>query len=119
MTITRIRKGTAPTVSTSTVTTSNADTTTSTAQQESAPAPIKKPKTTHTKRRPYDRSNLLKPGRLKTGEMLDLYNVTHSTFYVHKSKGLIPPPDGQIMGRPYWLTSTVAPHFVGHTQLKG
>ena len=117
MAITRIRKDTASTVSTSTVTTSTTD---ATPPQASTPAtPIKKPKTTHTKRRPYDRSNLLKPGRLKTGEMLDLYNVTHSTFYVHRSKGLVPPPDGYIMGRPYWLTSTVAPHFVGHTQVKG
>ena len=119
MAITRIRKDTTPTVSTSTVTPDTTDTTNLTAHQGSTPAQAKKPKTTHTKRRPYDRANLLKPGRLKTGEMLDLYNVTHSTFYVHRSKGLVPPPDGYIMSRPYWLTSTVAPHFVGHTQVKG
>lgn len=119
MAITRIRKDTTPTVSTSMVTPDTIDTTNLTAHQGSTPAQAKKPKTTHTKRRPYDRANLLKPGRLKTGEMLDLYNVTHSTFYVHRSKGLVPPPDGHIMSRPYWLTSTVAPHFVGHTQAKG
>lgn len=88
-----------------------------TPSQASTPAtPNKKPKATHTKRRPYDRANLLKPGRLKTGEMLDLYGVSHSTFYVYKSKGLVPQPDGHIMGRPYWLTATIAPHF---TQAKG
>lgn len=76
-------------------------------------APAKKTKATHTKRRPYDPDNLLKPGRLKTGEMLGLYKVSHSTFYQHRAKGIVPPPDGHIMGRPFWLTSTVAPHFVG------
>ena len=73
----------------------------------------KKSKATHTKRRPYDRANLLKPGRLKTGEMLDLYSVSHSTFYRHLAEGIIPKPDGHILNRPYWLTATVAPHFVG------
>ena len=85
-------------------------------QATTSATPTKKPKATHTKRRPYDRANLLKPGRLKTGEMLDLYGVSHSTFYVYKSKGLVPQPDGHIMGRPYWLTATIAPHF---TQAKG
>lgn len=45
--------------------------------------------------------------------MLGLYKVSHSTFYQHRAKGIVPPPDGHIMGRPFWLTSTVAPHFVG------
>ena len=90
-------------------------------QATTSATPTKKPKATHTKRRPYYPANLLKPGRLKTGEMLSLYGVSHSTFYQHRAKGIVPPPDGQIMGRPFWLTSTVMPHFVGAqvTQAKG
>ncbi|MBH1978886.1 MAG: hypothetical protein I8H67_11025 [Comamonadaceae bacterium] len=92
-----------------------------TPQPSTPTTPAKKQKATHTKRRPYDPANLLKPGRLKTGEMLGLYKVSHSTFYQHRAKGIVPPPDGHIMGRPFWLTSTVAPHFVGTqaTQAKG
>ena len=86
---------------------------TSAPASNTAAVPAQKPKATHTKRRPYDRANLLKPGRLKTGEMLDLYGVSHSTFYQYRGKGIVPEPDGHILNRPYWLTSTIAPHFVG------
>lgn len=42
-----------------------------------------------------------------------LYRVSHSTFYRYLSEGIVPKPDGYILSRPYWLTGSIAPHFIG------
>jgi predicted DNA-binding transcriptional regulator AlpA len=39
--------------------------------------------------------------------MMTFYGISHSSVYAHLKKGLLPPPDGFICRRPYWLTSTI------------
>lgn len=50
------------------------------------------------------------PGRLRLGHLMYLYGCTHTTIYNKIKRGTIPPPDDHDP-RPYWLTSTILPHF--------
>jgi hypothetical protein len=52
------------------------------------------------------------PGRLRVGHLMFLYGCSHQTIYNRLKSGRIPLPDGHDP-RPYWLTSTVLPHFQG------
>ncbi len=65
-----------------------------------------KKKNGHTKPRaptiPLDQ-----PGRLRTANMLSIYNVCHSTFCAGVKTGRYPQPDGRDGRMPYWLTQTV------------
>lgn len=47
------------------------------------------------------------PVRLRIGHLLTLYGVSHSTFYRHQRKLLIPPPDGVVVARPFWRSATI------------
>jgi len=47
------------------------------------------------------------PVRLRIGHLLTLYGVSHTTYYRHLDKQLIPQPDGFVAGRPFWKTSTI------------
>jgi predicted DNA-binding transcriptional regulator AlpA len=59
----------------------------------------------HSKALP--RIDLNQPGRVRVGHMMTFYGISHSSVYAHLKKGLLPPPDGFICRRPYWLTSTI------------
>ena len=50
-----------------------------------------------------------KPGRLRTGHLLSLLSVSHSTLYAGIASGRYPAADGKDGRRPYWLTQTVRP----------
>lgn len=50
------------------------------------------------------------PARLRVGHLMLLYLCSHTTVYVRLRQGHIPKPDGRDP-RPYWLTSTIRPHF--------
>ena len=50
------------------------------------------------------------PGRLRVGHLMFLYGCSHQTIYNRLKCALIPPADGHDP-RPYWLTSTILPHF--------
>jgi hypothetical protein len=51
--------------------------------------------------------NLNQPGRLRIGHLMTVYNLSHSSIYVHIDKGLIPPADGKIARRQYWRVETI------------
>ena len=77
-------------------------------------APPAKPKPQgHCKALPFDTADLCKPGRLRVGHLLTLFEVSHSTFYKYQAAGLIPKADGHDLKRPFWFTSTVLPYFTG------
>ena len=59
----------------------------------------------HSKARP--RIDLNQPGRLYVGHLMTFYGLSHSSVYAHLHKELLPPPDGVIGRRSYWLTSTI------------
>jgi hypothetical protein len=65
----------------------------------------------HCKPIPFDFADLHKPGRLRVGQLMHLFSVSHSTFYKHLAAGLIPKPDGKDLKRPFWFTSTLLPYF--------
>lgn len=65
----------------------------------------------HCKPLPFDPADLRKPGRLRVGHLMALFDVSHSTFYKHVAAGLIPKPDGYDFKRPFWFTATIAPLF--------
>ena len=65
----------------------------------------------HAKPLPFNKADLLKPGRLKPGHLMTLFGISHSTLYKRRADGLIPPPDLKEYGRPLWFTSTIAPFF--------
>jgi hypothetical protein len=58
------------------------------------------------------------PGRLRIGHLMHLYGCSHTTIYSRIRSGFIPAPDGRDP-RPYWLTSTINPHFVGNSCGRG
>jgi hypothetical protein len=64
-----------------------------------------KPNIGHSKSLP--RPDLNAPGRLRIGHLMTLYGLSHSTFYEHRKRLLLPPPDGSVAGRPYWRTETI------------
>ena len=64
-----------------------------------------KPQVGHSKALP--RIDLNQPGRLRVGHLMTFYGLSHSSVYAHLKKGLLPPPDGVICRRSYWLTSTI------------
>ena len=66
---------------------------------------LPEPKRGHSKALP--RPDLDALGRLYVGHLITLYGLAHSTIYAHLRMGLIPPPDGEIAGRPYWRTETI------------
>lgn len=70
-----------------------------------------KGKVGHAKCLPFDRADLWKPGRLKPGHLMSLFEISHSTLYVRRAEGIIPPPDLVEKNRPIWFTSTIAPFF--------
>lgn len=75
-------------------------------------APATKPKPQgHCKPLPFDPADLRKPGRLRVGHLMALFELSHSTFYKHVAAGLIPKPDGYDFKRPFWFTATIAPLF--------
>ena len=77
-----------------------------------AVAPLQSKRTTgHAKPLPFNKADLLKPGRLKPGHLMHLFGISHSTLYKRRADGLIPPPDLKEYGRPLWFTSTIAPFF--------
>ncbi len=51
--------------------------------------------------------DLNQPGRLRIGHLMTFYGLSHSSVYVHIKKKLLPQPDGQVAGRPYWRTETI------------
>lgn len=61
---------------------------------------------THTKPRPLA-IPLDQPGRLHTGEVLGLLNISQSTLTTGIKTGRYPSPDGMDGRRPYWRTSTL------------
>lgn len=61
----------------------------------------------HAKPLPFNKADLLKPGRLKPGHLMTLFGISHSTLYKRRADGLIPPPDLKEYGRPLWFTSTI------------
>lgn len=65
----------------------------------------------HAKPLPFNKADLVKPGRLKPGHLMTLFGISHSTLYKRRADGLIPPPDLKEYGRPLWFTSTIAPFF--------
>jgi hypothetical protein len=53
------------------------------------------------------RVDLNQPIRLRIGHLMTYYDLSHSAVYVHIKNHLIPPADGKIGGRQYWLASTI------------
>lgn len=51
--------------------------------------------------------DLSQPGRLRTGHMLTLFSISHSTLYARIKAGTLPRWDGTDGKRNYWNTSTV------------
>lgn len=47
--------------------------------------------------------------RLRVGNILYLFNISHSSLYRRIENGSFPKPDGKDGSRPYWLTSTIKP----------
>ena len=47
--------------------------------------------------------------RLRVGNILYLFNISHSSLYRRIKDGSFPKPDGKDGKRPYWLTSTIKP----------
>lgn len=50
-----------------------------------------------------------KPGRLRTGHLLFLLSISHSTLYAGIANGRYPAADGKDGRRPYWFTGTIRP----------
>ena len=51
--------------------------------------------------------DLSQPGRLRTGNVLALCGISHSTLYKRIQDGSFPVPDGKDGGRNYWNTRTI------------
>ncbi len=47
------------------------------------------------------------PGRLRVGNLLALYGVSHQTFYARLKQRIYPKPDGYDGKFPYWKTGTI------------
>ena len=47
------------------------------------------------------------PMRLRTGHLMTLFGVSHSTICNRIKLGEIPPPDGKDGRRPYWFPQTI------------
>ena len=75
---------------------------------EKTELPVKSPKSGHTKAKDLTFVDLSKPGRIRTGHMMTLFSVSHSTLYKRMHTGTIPKPDGKDGLRPFWRTETVA-----------
>lgn len=68
-----------------------------------------KPRNGHTRPMALTFTDLSKPGRLRTGHMMTLFSVSHSTLYKQIKSNVIPKPDGKDGKRPYWLHESVRP----------
>lgn len=70
--------------------------------------PVKKQRGHTLPRRPL--ISLDEPGRLRVGNLLVIFNISHTKLYADLprkgSPGRYPAPDGND-GRPYWNTSTI------------
>jgi predicted DNA-binding transcriptional regulator AlpA len=51
--------------------------------------------------------DITKPGRLRTGHVLALCSISHSTLYARLSEGTFPVADGMDGRRLYWKTETI------------
>jgi predicted DNA-binding transcriptional regulator AlpA len=47
------------------------------------------------------------PGRLRSGHVLALCGLSHSTLYSRMKSGTFPAPDGKDGGLNFWNTSTI------------
>lgn len=45
--------------------------------------------------------------KVRVGQMMTYFGVSHSTLYDHVRAGLIPSPDGYDNRRPFWYTETI------------
>ena len=63
-----------------------------------------KPSSGHTKPRPVP-AGLEDDVRLRSGQVMTLFGISHSTLYQRMRDGKIPKPDGHD-GRPYWRQRT-------------
>lgn len=70
-------------------------------------APERAAKNGHSKPLSTAAIDLEQPGRLRTGHLMTLFSVSHSTLYNRIRTGLIPKPDGTDGTRPFWKTETV------------
>lgn len=66
----------------------------------------------HSKALPVHVIDFSKPGRLRVGHLLTLFQTSHSTLYEHMGTRY-PAPDGKDGGRPYWKTSTIRDFLEG------
>jgi predicted DNA-binding transcriptional regulator AlpA len=64
-------------------------------------------KSGHSKALSTANIDLEQPGRLRTGHLMTLFSVSHSTLYNRIRAGTLPKPDGTDGTRPYWNTQTI------------
>lgn len=64
-------------------------------------------KTGHSKALPTTGIDLEQPGRIRTGHLMTLFSISHSTLYNRIRSGKLPKPDGNDGNRPYWNTETI------------
>jgi len=70
----------------------------------------RKPRSSHVSpKRPL--IDLDGPGRLRTGNVLALCGISHSTLYARLKTGQFPPPDGKDGKMNYWNTETIRLHL--------
>ena len=74
---------------------------------------IKSSKSGHTKAKDLTFVDLTKPGRIRTGHMMTLFSISHSTLYKRMHSGTIPKPDGKDGVRPFWRTETIRQALMG------
>lgn len=80
--------------------------------QHNSPKQHKLSRSGHSKALPIHNIDFTKPGRLRVGHLLQLFQTSHSTLYEHMGTRY-PAPDGKDGGRPYWKTSTIKDFLEG------
>lgn len=81
----------------------------------SANGPAKKKSNGHTKAVPPT-IPLDQPGRLRTGHLMSIFSVSHSTLCAGRKSGRYPKEDGYDGKMPYWNTETVRVFLQGGNQ---
>jgi predicted DNA-binding transcriptional regulator AlpA len=60
--------------------------------------------------------DIFSAGRLRTGHVLAICSISHSTLYARMKAGTFPAPDGRDGGLNFWNTSTIRSYLeVGDT----
>lgn len=76
------------------------------AKTVSQTAPVQHKQSGHTRARP-PMIGLDQPGRLRVGNLMAIFNVSHATLYAGLKTGRYPSPDGRDGKFPYWNTSSI------------